>query len=107
MYWIDAFFDTITSIDYNGGQRTKHFEDTSLDVSQFHGFDLDILSDTLYWTDWSKNSIFGLNYTTPNGTIYRNITIQTKRATKGVMGAVVVDRSRQPTGNKNVGKKLA
>ena len=99
LYWIDAHYDTITSIDYNGGQRIKIFEDTSLDVSPFHGFDLDIISDILYWTDWSQNSIYGLKQTKPSGTVFRSIPIQSNRSSKGVMGVVAVHSSRQPTGN--------
>ena len=95
LYWIDAHYDTITSIDYDGGQRTKTFEDTSLYVSQYHGFDLEIISDILYWTDWNQNSIYGLKQT--SGTIIKTIPIQTSRTSQGVTGVVAVHSSRQPT----------
>ena len=95
LYWIDAYHDTISSVDYDGGQRQKTFEDTSLGVSQFHGFDLEIISNNLYWTDWNQNSIYGLTQT--SGTIIRTIPIQTSRTSQGVTGVVAVHSSRQPT----------
>ena len=98
IYWIDAFHDTISSADYDGGQRTKIFEDRSLDATPYHGFDLDLFGSDVYWTDWLSNTVYGLKQTKPNATIFRNITIPTGRRTKGVMGIVTVDRSRQPTG---------
>ena len=54
LYWIDAYHDTINSVDYNGGQKTKIFEG-----NLYHGFDLDYINGAIYWSDWLWNNIFG------------------------------------------------
>ncbi|XP_028410904.1 uncharacterized protein LOC114533564 isoform X4 [Dendronephthya gigantea] len=101
VYWIDAFHDKISSIDYDGNNRRITFEDKSLALSQFHGFDLDITGDSIYYTDWLTNSINGININT--GVMFVNITIPTTNLFKGAMGLRVIDSSKQKDGTTNCG----
>ena len=96
VYWIDASHDTINSVDYNGNNRKIIFEDLSLSLSKFHGFDLDITGDSIYFTDWLQNSIYSININT--GAIVRNISIPTSASVKGAMGLRVIDSSKQQSG---------
>jgi sugar lactone lactonase YvrE len=96
VYWIDANHDTINSVDYDGNQRKLIFEDTSLALSQFHGFDLDITGDSVYFTDWLQNAMVEVKIS--SGVVVRNISIPTTNAIKGAMGLRVVDSSKQQSG---------
>ena len=96
VYWLDGRFDTISSMDYNGDNRKTIFDDTTLFFSQFHGFDLDISGDFIYFTDWSKNSIDKINKNT--GVRIKTISVPTSRSIKGAMGLRVIDSSKQPSG---------
>ncbi|XP_028394968.1 LOW QUALITY PROTEIN: uncharacterized protein LOC114519101 [Dendronephthya gigantea] len=101
VYWIDAYHDKISSIDYDGNNRRIIFEDKSLALSQFHGFDLDITGDSIYYTDWLTNSINGININT--GVMFVNITVPTTNSIKGAMGLRVIDSSKQKDGVTNCG----
>ena len=96
VYWIDGTYDKISSIDYNGNNRKIIFEDSSLFLSQFHGFDLDITGDSIYYTDWLTNSIHGINKNT--GVTLRTISVPTSKSIKGAMGLRVIDSSKQQSG---------
>ena len=96
VYWIDARLDTISSIDYNGKNRKTIFKDSSLFLSKFHGFDLDITGDSIYYTDWLTNSIHGINKST--GVTFKTISVPTSRSIKGAMGLRVIDSSKQQSG---------
>jgi sugar lactone lactonase YvrE len=96
VYWIDANHDTINSVDYDGNQRKLIHEDTSLALSQFHGFDLDITGDSVYFTDWLRNAMVEVKIS--SGVVVRNISIPTTNAVKGAMGLRVVDSSKQQSG---------
>jgi sugar lactone lactonase YvrE len=96
VYWIDAYQDTISSVDYNGNNRRLIFEDTSLFLSQFHGFDLDINGDDVYFTDWRGNAIYQVRIS--SGAVVRNISVPTTESIKGAMGLRVIDRSKQQRG---------
>ena len=96
VYWIDASHDTISSIDYNGNKRRLIFQDTSLVLSQYHGFDLDIAGDYLYFTDWLANAIYKVKIS--SGTIVRNVSVPTTRNIKGAMGLRVIDSAKQKPG---------
>ena len=93
VYWIDASHDTISSVDYDGNNRRLIFEDTSLSLSKFHGFDLDINGDYLYFTDWLANAIYEVKIST--GAIIRNISVPTTNSIKGAMGLRIIDRNKQ------------
>ena len=97
VYWIDASHDTISSVDYNGNNRKLIYEDPGLSLSKFHGFDLDLTGDSIYYTDWLTNSIHGINKNT--GVMFRNISIPTSESIKGAMGLRVIDSSKQKSGN--------
>ena len=96
VYWIDGRYDTISSIDYNGNNRKTIFDDSPPYVLEFHGFDLDIAGDFIYFTDWSKNSIDKINKNT--GVRIKTISVPTSRSIKGAMGLRVIDSSKQPSG---------
>ena len=96
VYWIDAYQDTISSVDYNGNNRRLIFEDTSLFLSQFHGFDLDINGDDVYFTDWRGNAIYQVRIS--SGAVVRNISVPTTQSIKGAMGLRVIDSRKQQTG---------
>ena len=96
VYWIDASHDTISSIDYNGNNRRLIFEDTSLFLSQYHGFDLDIAGDYLYFTDWLANAIYEVKIS--SGAIVRNVSVPTTNYIKGAMGLRVINSAKQQAG---------
>ena len=96
VYWIDAFHDTISSIDYDGNNRRLIFEVTSLFKSQYQGFDLDIAADYLYFTDWLKNAIYKVKIS--SGVIVRSVSVPTTTITKGAMGLRVIDSAKQKPG---------
>ena len=96
VYWIDASHDTINSVDYNGKNRKIIFKDSSLFLSKFHGFDLDITGDSIYYTDWLTNSIHGINKNT--GVTFKTISVPTSKSIKGAMGLRVIDSSKQQSG---------
>ena len=96
VYWIDAYHDTISSVDYSGNNRKLIFEDTSLALSKFHGFDLDITGDSIYFTDWLANAIYEVKIS--SGVIVRTISVPTTNAIKGAMGLRVVHSSKQQAG---------
>ena len=96
VYWIDASHDTISSTDYSGNNRKIIFENPALSLSQFHGFDLDITGDSIYFTDWLTNSIHAINKNT--GVMFRTIPVPTSKASKGAMGLRVIDRAKQQSG---------
>ena len=96
IYWIDSYNDAINSVDYNGNNRKVIFQDTTLPVSKFQGFDLDFTGDSMYFTDWLANAIYGVKIST--GVIFRNISVPTTRTTQGVMGLRVIDSSKQQNG---------
>ncbi len=96
IYWIDAFHDTISYVDYYGNKRRLIFEDTSLVLSKYHGFDLDIAGDYLYFTDWLANAIYKVEIS--SGTIVRNVSVPTTEITKGAMGLRVIDSAKQKPG---------
>ena len=96
LYWIDADKDTISSIDYDGKNRQIIFQESSLALSQFHGFDLDFSGDSMYYTDWLSNAIHGIKIST--GVEFINISVPTTNSIKGAMGLRVIDGSKQQTG---------
>ena len=96
VYWLDGKYDTINFLDYNGNNRKIIFKDSSLPLSQFHGFDLDITGDSIYFTDWATNSINGINKNT--GIRFKTISVPTSRSIKGAIGIRVIDSSKQQSG---------
>ena len=96
VYWIDAYHDTVSSVDYDGNNRRLIFEDTSLFLSRFHGFDLDISGDNLYFTDWLANAICEVQIST--GTLVRTMSVPTTRSIEGAMGLRVIHSAKQSTG---------
>ena len=96
VYWIESWYDTISSMDYDGRNRKVVFEKTGLSISNLYGFDLDITGDSIYFTDWQLNLIIGVNIST--GAIFKNISFPTSVSIQGLMGLRVIDRSKQPDG---------
>jgi hypothetical protein len=83
-------------MDYSGNRRRVIFDDTSLALSKFHGFDLDISGDSIYFTEWLANAIYEVDIS--SGVIVRNISVPTTNAIKGAMGLRVIDSSKQQAG---------
>ncbi|XP_046845286.1 low-density lipoprotein receptor-related protein 5-like [Xenia sp. Carnegie-2017] len=96
VYWIESWYDTISSMDYDGRNRKVIFENTGLSISNLYGFDLDITGDSIYFTDWQFNLIIGVNINT--GAIFKNISVPTSLSMHGSMGLRIIDRSKQPDG---------
>ena len=96
VYWIESYHDTISSMDYSGNKRRVIFDDTSLALSKFHGFDLDISEDSIYFTEWLANAIYEVDIS--SGVIVRNISVPTTNYIKGAMGLRVIDSSKQQAG---------
>ena len=65
VYFIDAAFNAIYRMNYNGEQRTKIFTDTTIDLGYYHGYGLDIANGNIYWSDWRDSAIFGIDKTDP------------------------------------------
>ncbi|XP_077986933.1 low-density lipoprotein receptor-related protein 2-like [Glandiceps talaboti] len=60
LYWIDAYTDSIESVNLVGGDRKSLV--TNLD----HPFSLTIINDKMYWSDWSTGSIQSADKLTGN-----------------------------------------
>ena len=86
LYWADAKLSYIHSCDYLGGNREVVTEENLI-----HPFSLTFYNDTLYWTDWSTNSIQSYNQVTGAGNIILE-KVQSPMEVRAFMA------SRQPSG---------
>ncbi|KAG7158090.1 Very low-density lipoprotein receptor-like 3 [Homarus americanus] len=58
VYWSDSKSNTIYSCDFDGSNRRVILHSTEYLP---HPFSITVFEDTMYWTDWSKESIFRAN----------------------------------------------
>ncbi|XP_031559984.1 low-density lipoprotein receptor-related protein 5-like [Actinia tenebrosa] len=86
IYWVDALNDKIESSDYSGNHRTTLFHNPVV-----HPFGVDLLSTSLFWTDW--NTVRGVHkLDVSTGAVQSNIILSGT-----TMGIAVFDSSRQPS----------
>ena len=62
LYWADAWTNIIARGDLDGNNVVILLRATD----PFHPFDIAVLGDYLYWTDWSLNSTERISKSTPN-----------------------------------------
>ena len=89
LYWIDAFTDTIESVDFEGGTR-EHMK-TMRDI--IHPFGLTILDNVLYWTDWKSAGVEKFDKITSKR-LGNHGTLESW----SMRGITMIDSSRQPLG---------
>ena len=89
VYWVDAGYDRVESVDYNGDNRKLLFERHSL-----HPFGMTLIPPFLFFTDWvTYRELHMLDATT--GEVLKSFSINGGRP----MGIVAYDSGRQPAGN--------
>ena len=88
IFWVDAEYDTVESVDYNGKNRKLLYR-----LSGLHPFGLTLIPPFLFFTDWyTAEGIYQLDATT--GKEIRKYSVSGGRP----MGIVAYDASRQPAG---------
>ena len=92
VFWVDAIYERVESIDYNGNNRKLLFR---LDfLYQLYPFGVALIPPFLFFTDWSTHrEIHMLDATT--GELLRGFSINGGQP----MGTVAYDSGRQPAGN--------
>ena len=50
VFWVDAIYDRVESVDYNGNNRKRIFEKNGL--YQLHPFGMALIPPFLFFTDW-------------------------------------------------------
>lgn len=58
VYWVDARLNSISSCNYNGGERRLVLFSTEY---LKHPFSVTTFEDWLYWTDWDKSAVYKAN----------------------------------------------
>lgn len=58
IYWVDARLNSISSCNYNGGERRLVLFSTEY---LKHPFSITTFEDWLYWTDWDKSAVYKAN----------------------------------------------
>ena len=88
IFWVDAGYDSVESVDYNGNNRKKLFQ---LDGLQPYGVAL--IAPFLFFTDWNTyHEVHKLDAIT--GYVLRSYNISGEQP----MGIVAYDNARQPPG---------
>ncbi|KAF5288914.1 hypothetical protein FQA39_LY03793 [Lamprigera yunnana] len=90
LYWVDAKMNTISSCDFNGGNRIVLLSSFAI---VRHPFSITTFDDWLYWTDWIKAAVFKANKF--DG---RNVQVVTPEEVQRPMTIVVYHSYRQPDG---------
>jgi len=88
IFWVDAGYDRVESISYNGNNRNILFQ-----VLGIHPFGVVLVSPFLLFTDWRTNKVHNLDATT--GRVLRSYSVNGGEP----MGIVAYDSTRQPQGN--------
>ena len=92
VFWVDAIYDRVESVDYNGNNRKRIFEKNGL--YQLHPFGMALIPPFLFFTDWyTPREINMLDATT--GEELKSFSINGGKP----MGIVAYDSGRQPAGN--------
>ena len=88
IFWVDAGYDRVESVDYNGNYRKLLYQ-----LSGLHPFGLTLIPPFLFFTDWiTAEQIHQLDATT--GIVVRKFSVNGGQP----MGIVSYDASRQPAG---------
>ena len=88
IFWVDAGYGTVESVDYNGKNRKLLYR-----LSGLHPFGLTLIPPFLFFTDWyTAEDIYQLDATT--GKEIRKYSVSGGKP----MGIVAYDASRQPAG---------
>lgn len=58
LYWVDAKLNTISTVNFNGSDRTLILKSRE---TLRHPFSISVFEDYVYWTDWEKQTIFRAN----------------------------------------------
>ena len=88
IYWVDAGYDRVETVDYNGNNRKQLFQQSGL-----HMFDVTLIAPFLFFTDWNAlKEVHKLDATT--GQVIGSYSINGGRP----MGIVAYDYARQPPG---------
>ena len=87
IFWVDAGYDTVESVDYNGNNRKLLYH-----LSGLHPFGLTLIPPFLFFTDWVTADIHQLDATT--GKVIREYSVNDGKP----MGIVAYDAFRQPAG---------
>lgn len=88
IFWVDAGYDRVESVDYDGNSRKLLFE-----LNGLHPFAVSLIPPFLFFTDWSTyKEVHQLDATT--GKVLRSSSINGGQP----MGIVLYDSSRQPAG---------
>ena len=89
VFWVDAGYDRVESVDYNGNNRKLLFQMHSL-----HPFGVALIPPFLFFTDWvTHRELHMLDATT--GEVLKSFSINGGQP----MGIVAYDSGRQPAGN--------
>lgn len=88
IFWVDAGYDSVETIDYNGNNRKKLFQQDGL-----HPFGVALIAPFMFFTDWNTYyEVHKLDATT--GNMLRSYNISGGQP----MGIVAFDSARQPSG---------
>ena len=68
LYWCDASLDLIERVDLQGNNRVLVLNLTS--EKYHHPFGLALYQDTLFWTDWSTQSVHKYNMTSATSEVF-------------------------------------
>lgn len=58
VYWVDAKLNTISSVNFDGSQRSQILYSPEY---LRHPFSITTFEDFIYWTDWDKQTVFKAN----------------------------------------------
>ena len=88
IFWVDAGYDRVESVDYNGNNRMQLFQ-----LSGLHPFGVTLIPPFLFFTDWNTHQeVNKLDATT--GEVIGSYNINAGQP----MGIVAYDYARQPPG---------
>ena len=88
IFWVDAGYDSVETVDYNGNNRNKLFHYDGL-----HPFGVALIAPFLFFTDWNTyHEVHKLDATA--GNVIRSYNISSVQP----MGIVAYDSARQPSG---------
>jgi len=87
IFWVDAGYDSVQSINYNGSNRKTLFQDYGR-----HPYGVVLVAPFLFFTDWITNQVHKLEATT--GIMLRSYSIDGGKP----MSIVAYDSTRQPQG---------
>lgn len=88
VFWVDAGYDSVESVDYNGNNRKTLFQRNGL-----HPYGVALIAPFMFFTDWNTyHEVHNLDATT--GNVLRSYNIGGGQP----MGIVAYDSARQPSG---------